>query len=346
MTSAMRSATFLAIAVLGLASCEEGINLGQGPETDTTEAPAANLARGETRAGVRDVERADIFKVTDEALWDGRPSLGGVWVAHPDVKEPERAILINVKTGQRTAGALFRRERANPGPSIQLSSDAAAALNILAGQPTQVTVIAVRQEEVVIEPAPPVISDEEVGENAANADDDATPAATAAAGAAATGAAAAEAKPRRGNFLDRLFGKRTRKPAVAAVPEGTADSAAAPEVETQTLDPVASGAAAAIARADTEDKPAPRPARASAPASSDVKNPFIQVGLFSVEANAASAASNLRQAGIVPSVLQGERDGKTFWRIVVGPVNTADDQAAVLARVKRLGFSDAFLTAN
>ena len=34
---------------------------------------------------IRDVERPDIFSVTENALWDGRPSLGGVWVAHPDV---------------------------------------------------------------------------------------------------------------------------------------------------------------------------------------------------------------------------------------------------------------------
>lgn len=345
MKSAMRSATFLAIAVFGLASCEEGLDLGQKPASEATTATAS----GEVRAGVKDVERPDIFKVTEEALWDGRPSLGGIWVAHPDVKEPERAILINVKTGQRVAGALFRRERDNPGPRIQLSSDAAAALNILAGQPTELTILAVRQEEIVVEPAPPVISDEQVGENAANPaeNSDSVTGEVATAGVAATaGAAAAERKPR-GNFFQRLFGgNRTKAPAAAALPAGTAESAAAPEVETQPLDPVAAGAAAAIARAEADDKPEPRPARAKAPANSAVRNPFVQIGMFSVEANAAAASANLRQAGIVPSVLQGEKDGKTFWRIVVGPVTSADDQAAVLAQVKRLGYSDAFLTAN
>jgi hypothetical protein len=31
----------------------------------------------------RDVEAPEVFDVTDAGLWDGRPSLGGVWVAHP-----------------------------------------------------------------------------------------------------------------------------------------------------------------------------------------------------------------------------------------------------------------------
>jgi rare lipoprotein A len=44
-------------------------------------------------------------------------------------------------------GALFRRERENPGPLYQISSDAAAALDILAGAPTTLQVIALRREE-------------------------------------------------------------------------------------------------------------------------------------------------------------------------------------------------------
>ena len=342
----MRSATFLAIAVFGLASCEEGLDLGRKPASEATTATAS----GEVRAGVKDVERPDIFKVTEEALWDGRPSLGGIWVAHPDVKEPERAILINVKTGQRVAGALFRRERDNPGPRIQLSSDAAAALNILAGQPTELTILAVRQEEIVVEPAPPVISDEQVGENAANPaeNSDSVTGEVATAGVAATaGAAAAERKPR-GNFFQRLFGgNRTKAPAAAALPAGTAESAAAPEVETQPLDPVAAGAAAAIARAEA-DPTSPSPARhgQKPPPIARFATPSSRSACSVSRQTPPAASANLRQAGIVPSVLQGEKDGKTFWRIVVGPVTSADDQAAVLAQVKRLGYSDAFLTAN
>ncbi|MEQ8431280.1 MAG: SPOR domain-containing protein [Roseovarius sp.] len=99
-----------------------------------------------TKLVERDVEAPEIFQVTDSGLWDGRPSLGGVWVAHPDVKEPERVIIRNTKNSKFVIGALFRRERSNPGPSIQVSSDAASALGMLAGAPAPLNVTALRRE--------------------------------------------------------------------------------------------------------------------------------------------------------------------------------------------------------
>ncbi len=109
------------------------------------------------RAGVtaeRDIEAPEIFHATEAGLWDGRPSLGGVWVAHPDVKEPERVIIRNQSNGQFVIGALFRRERQSPGPRLQVSSDAAAALEMLAGSPTNLDVIALRRETVEVAPGP------------------------------------------------------------------------------------------------------------------------------------------------------------------------------------------------
>jgi len=82
-----------------------------------------------------DVEAPDAFQYTGEGLWDGRPSLGGVWVAHPDVTDPERVIIRNQANGKFVIGALFRRERETPGPALQVSSDAADALGMLAGAP-------------------------------------------------------------------------------------------------------------------------------------------------------------------------------------------------------------------
>lgn len=294
---------------------------------------------------MKDVERPDIFRVQELALWDGRPSLGGIWVAHPDVTEPERALLTNQTNGRTIAGALFRRERNNPGPRIQVSSDAAAALGILAGQPTEISIVAVRQEEVIIEPEPLPISEEDIGEPPG---DDTTGGTgeTASDGAAAVAAAGAVAanEPRKPNFLERIF--RRKKPASdVALEADTAaiDAAAPPAVETETLDPVTTTAAAAIAEAEADDKPAPRPA---ALATSALKNPYVQVGLFSVEENASAAATSLRQAGIIPAVDQQNMNGKAFWRVIVGPVSTTADQAAILTQVKRLGYKDAFLTPN
>ena len=45
-------------------------------------------------------------------------------------------------------GALFKHEAVNPGPKLQISSDAAEALGLLAGQPGKISVTALRREEV------------------------------------------------------------------------------------------------------------------------------------------------------------------------------------------------------
>lgn len=115
------------------------------PETATSSTQTTKLVE-------RDVESPDVFSETEAGLWDGRPSLGGVWAAHPDVDAPERVIIRNQANGKFVIGALFRREREIPGPRFQVSSDAAAALGLLAGQPVQLNVTALRREEVSEDP--------------------------------------------------------------------------------------------------------------------------------------------------------------------------------------------------
>ncbi|MDF1668805.1 MAG: SPOR domain-containing protein [Roseovarius sp.] len=137
----------LSVGILALAGCEEGPQLDflkPKPKADASAtAPASSKS---TRLVERDIEAPDVFQVTDSGLWDGRPSLGGVWVAHPDVAEPERVIIRNSANSNFVIGALFRRERENPGPVLQVSSDAAAALGMLAGAPAQLNVTALRRE--------------------------------------------------------------------------------------------------------------------------------------------------------------------------------------------------------
>jgi rare lipoprotein A len=130
---------FVLCALVSLAACQTGAPSSGGGATPTI---------GATRLIERDVEAPDIFEVTEAGLWDGRPSLGGVWVAHPTATDPERVIIRNEDNGRFVIGALFRRERDTPGPALMVSSDAAAALNILAGSPTRLQVTALRREDV------------------------------------------------------------------------------------------------------------------------------------------------------------------------------------------------------
>lgn len=239
----------------------------------------------------RDVEAPDVFQVTDSGLWDGRPSLGGVWVAHPDVGEPERVIIRNTTNSKFVIGALFRRERDNPGPVLQVSSDAAAALGMLAGAPAQLNVTALRRESAPV-----------------------------------------------------------ADPAADAMVAETEDLSAPGEIEASTLDPVA-GAAAAIEAAEsgatTTAAAAPEPAPAPKPrAASSLDKPFIQIGIFSVEQNAKNTATAMRQAGMVPTVKKQSSQGKTFWRVIVGPAQNKSERSVLLKKIKGVGFDDAYAVTN
>lgn len=268
---------FLAAAVL-LSGCDENGQLSlkvvqTSPDATVTPATTARLVE-------RDVEAPDVFQVTETGLWDGRPSLGGVWVAHPDVQDPERVIIRNQANGKFVIGALFRRERDNPGPSLQLSSDAADAIGVLAGQPVPLNVTALRREAV-----------EEPTQT--------TPAQTA-----------------------------IEKPAA---------------VKAQPLEDVVATAADTIDAARTQPpaaKPTPRPAI------STLNKPFIQIGIFNVEQNAKNTAEAMRQAGIIPQVLQGTSNNKTFWRVIVGPATSTSERAGLLKKIKSRGFNDAYYVTN
>lgn len=246
---------------------------GVVPEGELPAAPSAKSVK----LVDRDVEAPEVFAVTDDALWDGRPSLGGVWVASPDAVDPERVIMRNPANGKFVIGALFKRERDNPGPTLQISSDAAEALGLLAGQPGKISVTALRREEVPVEgPAA----------NAPLLDAAETVAPDASAASVAADAAAA---------ID--------KAAAASAPAPTIPNA--PEAQAPTT-PAAGGGS------------------------------LIQIGLFSVEANATRAVEQLAKAGIAASISKETSQGKSFWSV------TARGDKSVLEQIKKAGFTDAY----
>ena len=309
-----RHLAFLVLGALALAGCEAGTNpFKSGPSTEAAPDTAPAPARAGRNAGA-DVEAPEVFNMTAQGLWDGRPSLGGVWVASPDAKDPERVIIRNDATGETVIGALFRRERENPGPPIQISSDAAEALGLLAGQPAKVTVTALRRAEEA-------------------------PAAAAAPAAADTATATAAAEP-----------------ATAGKPAKTAAPAEAAAIETGTLDTGA--VAAAIDKADAKApvmdpdamaKAAPAASTAAAPAASSPAaggKSYIQLGIFSVEANAKRAADTVTKAGASAVVRKEESKGKTYWSVVAGPAASAADRDALMKKINGLGFADAYFVSR
>ena len=85
------------------------------------------------------------------------------------------------------------------------------------------------------------------------------------------------------------------------------------DIAETTLDPIA-GAAAAIEEAEaipTVLPESPPPAAAATPKpkpkSSSLGKPYIQIGIFSVKANAEQAANQMRAAGMVPTVFEQSR---------------------------------------
>lgn len=273
-TGARRLAALLAATVV-LAGCEEGMDLSMLKPQGKVEEEASDPQT--TKLVERDVEAPDVFSVTEAGLWDGRPSLGGVWAAHPDVKDPERVIIRNQSNGKFVIGALFRRERDMPGPRVQISADAADALGMLAGQPVELNVTALRREEV---------------------------------------------------------------PEEQPEPEATATA----DVEEEALDPIAA-ASAAVASAEQANKPPAQEVTsetAPKPQSTSLDKPYIQIGIFSVEANAKNASNQMRNAGMVPLIKKMESKGKTFWRVIVGPASTKSERNQLMKQINATGFTDAY----
>lgn len=288
-----------------------GVSADAAGKTGSTQPAKAKPSAKSVKLVDRDVEAPEVFSASDMALWDGRPSLGGVWVASPDAVDPERVILRNAANGKFVIGALFRRERDNPGPALQISSDAATALGLLAGQPGKISVTALRREEA------PVTAPDATKPILDAAETVATETLDPIAGAeAAIATAETEGKGKKNGL--GLFKKKpaqTGGPVAPVVGAGVAT----PQI-----------AAAPLPAAGAAPKTQPK-----APAAS--QGGVIQIGIFSVEANAKRAADTLSKAGIDANIRAENAQGKAFWSV------TASGGAEALAKVKSVGFADAYM---
>ncbi len=322
------------VAIIGLTAC-----FGN-PDT-----PGAGTNPRSAAGAERDVEDPSIFSRRDQGLWDGRPSLGGVWVAHPDATTPERVIIRNTQNNQETIGALFRRERDNPGPAFQVSNEAANAISMLAGAPTMIEVVALRTEDSLPQPAEAAPQSSETPEaegRIAIAEGEVPP-------------TPAAAPAREGGLFARLFGRSDAAqsrpgPAQANAEirtdaletEALAQDATDPDESAMTA-PFPTQARAGAAPASGADAAPARPAGlAQATGATALARPLVQLGIFSVEANARQAVSLAEGAGLEARVITGEARGNSFWRVVVGPARSESQQSEILSAVRNLGFGDAY----
>lgn len=302
--SKVSALVLMSVAALALAGCQDGmkpfsfLKKKDSAAADQTTAGAAPQ-QSSVKLVDRDVEAPDVFQVSAKGLWDGRPSLGGVWVAYPGVNNPERVIIRNPANGKFVIGALFRRENNNPGPKLQLSSDAATALGLYAGEPATVSVTALRRQD-----APVAAPNAKEPALAANEQITAKPLSEVAATASAA--------------IDKSQG-------------GAKAGAASPQAR-KPMDRPAQNAA----------RPAEKIARAEAPLKATGGRDYLQIGIFSVEENAKRAAKVVSKAGSRAYVRAEESHDKTFWRVVAGPATTSSARDALLAKVKKLGFADAY----
>lgn len=261
-----------------LSACVDGLG--------TTTSLGGTLGNtGSTRIVTRDIEAPEVFQTTAMAQWDGRPSLGGVWIAAPRINDPERVIIRNPANGKFVIGTLFRRAAAGDG--MQLSSDAAQALDIKAATAVTLDVTALRRADGggAVDPSRPLLdSAEAIGGGPVDEF------------AAASLAAAQDAQ-------------RLQIPATPVLGSNTRPAGAAPVA--------------------VQSAPATAPAQAAS-------GQPIQLGIFSLEANAQRARQLAAKAGLTTDIKRETSQGKTLWSV------SARGSAADLTKVKALGFPDAY----
>ena len=249
----VQTAIIVSFGVLVLAGCTQDGALAHRPFSSIG---LSSEARSAGNLVERDIEAPEVLQLTGLGVWDGRPSLGGVWVAHTSALSAERVIIRIVKSEKFVIGSLFQRDDVKDAPLFQISADAARALGVLIGQPIKLEVIALRSQ------------------NASS------------------------------NDIRQGQDPLSKVAAIASVASGKKNETTTP--------------------------------------TKGLKKSFIQLGIFNIEQNAKNTATLVRQVGIVPLIKQQSKDGKPFWRVLIGPVNSLEERAILLKTVKSVGFQDAY----
>ena len=107
-----------------------------------------------------------LFEATGVAVWDGKRTLQGIWVAHPLAASARRVRIFNEQSGLAVDGALFRREASLEGSSVLISSEAARLLGMEIDQPADLRIVAVKPAPRPVPEPQPAPGTAETGDGA------------------------------------------------------------------------------------------------------------------------------------------------------------------------------------
>ncbi|MEM1160432.1 MAG: hypothetical protein AAGJ28_05825, partial [Pseudomonadota bacterium] len=93
------------------------------------------------------VRAPEIFAASGVAVWDGRRTARGVWVAHPRVNGTLPVRIVHNGSGAEVDGRAYRARGRSDGDVLAVSSDTAEALRLPAGQQQRISIFAVRPKD-------------------------------------------------------------------------------------------------------------------------------------------------------------------------------------------------------
>jgi DedD protein len=140
------------------------------------------------------------------------------------------------------------------------------------------------------------------------------------------------------------------RPSTAAVPDVPVESASRPRPESPVVKPAAVTAAPSKTSVPASPKPvaSAKPAVSVKPAASSAKpgqtkhnDYWVQTGAFTAKVRAEGVKETLAEKGITSIIENREVDGKTWYRVRVGPYTSETEANYWLALVKSIeGFAD------
>jgi len=308
------------------------------------------------------------FDARGTAEWDGARTLQGIWVAHPQAHSARRVRILNITNGFAVDGALFRRDESGGGPPVIVSSDAAAALGMEPGQPVELSIVAIRRKTEAELAAAEAEADEVAAVAEPEAEEAPEPEVEGVAEpeeveiseeAAALEVEAPEPEPEPEREI--------AEPVEAPEPEAPEPEAAEPEPESEpevpeviaVTEPEAEPAEEEAAETTFKFEPAPaavtepeepaeQVAAVDTTASSTTSGgeisdgkPFIQAGIFGVPENVDRLIKKIKDAGLPALGRPLTVEGKTLTRVLSGPYDSTSARDAALAKIRKMGPSDA-----